>query len=275
MNFQLKRWQWSAGAFGLIILAFAFNVYIISGISHDRAQRLLYAEFRDDLKNGTAPVDSPVDSGTPIAILKIPKLDIDEVVVEGTSSRNLQRGVGHLRSSSFPGQYGTSVVIGRRTAFGGVFGSIGSLESGDEIEVTSAQGITTYVVVGKEKFAGEDAAAFAPGGNAIRLVTSASTFGTSQRLSVLALAKKGTAFPVGLKGASTPVSLDELGANLNHQNAGSLLVWTQIFLLVLLGSIWVVNRWGLRSAWPMVSPVLLVVALVASNQAIGILPSFF
>jgi sortase A len=272
---SFRRWQWFAGSFGVLIIGFMLNVFVISDISHDRAQRLLYAEFRSSLKNGGAPVDSPVAAGTPVAIIKIPSIDVDEVVVEGTSSRDLQRGVGHLRSSALPGQYGTSVLIGRRTSFGGAFGEIGSLEAGDEIQVVSAQGTTTYRVASKDTFGGEDAAAFAPAGNALRLVTSASTFGTSKRLSVLALAEKGTAFPVGLKSAISPVSLDELGANMNHQNAGSLLVWLQILIAALAGAIWAVSRWGLRSAWPMVSPVILVVLYVVSNQLIGILPSYF
>jgi len=271
----LKRWQWFAGAIGILIVGFMLNVFVVSDIAHERAQRLLYAEFRSDLKNGAAPVDSPVSPGTPVAIIKIPKMDVDEVVVEGTSSRDLQRGVGHLRSSALPGQYGTSVLIGRRTSFGGVFGDIGSLESGDEIQIVSAQGTTTYRVASKEVLGGEDAGAFAPAGNALRLVTSASTFGTSKRLSVLALAEKGTAFPVGTKAVIAPVSLDELGANMNHQNAGSLLVWLQILAVVLAGAIWVVSRWGLRSAWPMVAPVVLVMLYVVSNQLIEILPSYF
>lgn len=270
-----KRWRWFAGTVGILILGFMLNVFVISDISHDRAQRLLYAEFRSALENGAAPVDSPVANGTPVAIIKIPSIDVDEVVIEGTSSHDLQRGVGHLRSSALPGQYGTSVLIGRRTSFGGVFGKIGSLESGDEIQVVSAQGTTTYRVASKDIFGGEDAAAFAPAGNAIRLVTSASTFGTSKRLSVLALAEKGTAFPIGIKGVIAPVSLDELGANMNHQNAGSLLVWIQVLMVAAAGAIWVVNRWGLRSAWPMVSPIILVTLYVVSNQLIGILPSYF
>lgn len=272
---KTKRWQWFAGVIGALVIGFVVNMFVISDISHDRAQRLLYAEFRSALKNAAAPVDTPVADGTPVAIIKIPKIDVDEVIVEGTSSRDLQRGVGHLRSSALPGQYGTSVLLGRRTTFGGVFGEIGSLEPGDEIQVVSAQGTTTYRVASKDIFSGEDAGAFAPAGNALRLVTSASTFGTSKRLSVLAVAEKGTTFPVGIKGVIAPVSLDELGANMNHQNAGSLLVWLQILIVVAAGAIWVVSRWGLRSAWPMVSPVILVTLYVVSNQLMGIFPSYF
>lgn len=272
---KLTRWRWIAGAIGLLTIGFMVNVFFVSDLAHDRAQRLLYAEFRSALKNGAAPVDGPISTGTPVAIVRIPSIDVDEIVIEGTSSRDLQNGIGHLRSSALPGQYGTSVLIGRRTSFGGVFGEIGSLESGDVIEVVSAQGTTTYRVASQGVFGGEDAGAFAPAGNALRLVTSASTFGTSERLSVLALAEKGTTFPVGFKATITPVSLDELGANMNHQNAGSLLVWLQILIAVIAGSIWIVSRWGLRSAWPMVSPVILVLLYVVSNQLIGILPSYF
>ena len=272
---KLTRPKFAALAIGLMVLTAILNVFVISGISHDRSQRILYSEFRNALKNGTAPVDTPVESGRGVAILKIDKIDVDEVVVEGTSSRNLQRGVGHLRSSSLPGQYGTSVIIGRRTTYGGTFGKIGSLDVGDEIEIISAQGTTTYLVASKDTFSGEDAAAFAPAGNALRLVTSASMFDTGKRLSVLAVAKKGTTFPIGAKATITPVSIDELGANFNHQNAGGLLVWLQILLLAILGAVWLTNRWGFRESWKFVAPVLTMLGFIVCNQAIGVMPAFF
>ena len=73
----------------------------------------------------------------------------------------------------------------------------------------------------------------------------------------------------------SPVSVDELGANFNHQNAGGLLVWLQILLLVVIGALWLVNRWGFKSSWVLVAPVLAGVAFVVCNQAIGIMPAFF
>lgn len=265
--------RFAAGTLGLIVLVFLVNAFIVSNVSYDREQRILYADFRHQLANGIAPVDMPTENGIPIAIVRIPKLKVDDVVVEGTSGEVLRRGVGHLRSSSMPGQYGTSVLLARHTTFGGTFGELGSLEPGDEIEVVSAQGTSTYVVAEVGKFDGGDAAAFAPGGNAIRLVTSSSTFGTGDRLSVLALAKKGTVFPNGIRSVATPISLDELGANLNHQNAGGMLVWLQILLVVIVAGLWLINRWGFRFSWPFVAPVLVLVAWIACDQVIKLLPS--
>jgi sortase A len=84
--------------------------------------------------------------GSPIALVEIPKLGIQAVVVEGSSSRDTARGIGHLFGTSTPGQEGNSVLVGRSAAYGAVFKDLKSLENGDEIFVSTVQGRSSYVV---------------------------------------------------------------------------------------------------------------------------------
>lgn len=84
--------------------------------------------------------------GSPVAIIEIPKLGVQSVVIEGSSSRDTARAIGHLFGSSGPGQEGNVVLVGRSAAFGAGFKDINSLVDGDKITVSTIQGKTDYVV---------------------------------------------------------------------------------------------------------------------------------
>jgi sortase A len=84
--------------------------------------------------------------GSPVAIVEIPSLGIQSVVIEGSSSRDTARGIGHLFGSSGPGQEGNAVLVGRSAAFGAAFKDIKSLDDGDTISISTIQGKTDYVV---------------------------------------------------------------------------------------------------------------------------------
>jgi LPXTG-site transpeptidase (sortase) family protein len=83
-----------------------------------------------------------------MAVLEIPALDLHEVVFEGTTSGVLQDGPGHRRDTVFPGQEGTSVIMGRQATYGGPFGRLDVLQPGEPFTITTGQGAHTYHVTG-------------------------------------------------------------------------------------------------------------------------------
>src|SRR5205823_13984283 len=84
--------------------------------------------------------------GVPVAVIQIPAIGLDQVVVEGSRSTQLRKGPGHVVGTSLPGQPGNAVIAGRRTLYRGPFGRIGSLHEGDTITVTTGEGKSTYKV---------------------------------------------------------------------------------------------------------------------------------
>lgn len=84
--------------------------------------------------------------GSPVALIEIPKLGIQSVVIEGSSSRDTARAIGHMFGSSGPGQEGNAVLVGRSAAFGAEFEGLGSLADGDKISISTIQGKSEYVV---------------------------------------------------------------------------------------------------------------------------------
>jgi len=127
-------------------------LYGVSGLQEARAQRTLYQTLKIELADlGTyvAPI-AATTPGAPVAILNIPAIGIDKmVVVEGTSPENLTLGPGHLIDTPLPGEYGVSAIFGRRATFGAPFGRLTQLKNGDKITVITGQGKATYKVVAK------------------------------------------------------------------------------------------------------------------------------
>ena len=130
------------------------HTLVFSGVSQARAQHLLYGEFRAQLSQAIAPTGAldfegkPVQPGAPVALLTVPALHLQQVVVSGTASGDLMAGPGHLRNTPLPGEAGVSVVMGRASTYGAPFHDLSRLRHGDQITVQQAQGTVTYVVDG-------------------------------------------------------------------------------------------------------------------------------
>jgi sortase A len=129
----------------VLLVGFLCFLLVGSGIAEHRAQDNLYASFRGELSKAVAPT-GPAAIGKPVALLEIPTLRIRDVVVEGTTSGALADGPGLRRDSVLPGQHGTSVIYGRRKAYGGPFSHVLSLKPGDEITTTTGLGVAHYRV---------------------------------------------------------------------------------------------------------------------------------
>ena len=72
----------------------------------------------------------------PIALLSIPKIKLDVVVVEGTKSSDLLYAVGHFEGSAMPGEKGNVAIAGHRTFVSGqFFKKLDELGIGDTIEL--------------------------------------------------------------------------------------------------------------------------------------------
>jgi sortase A len=85
-------------------------------------------------------------TGRAIGRVRIPRLDLDTVMVQGTDADTLQRGPGHYPDTDLPGERGTTGIAGHRTTYLAPFRDIDELERGDEIVVEMPYGTFTYEV---------------------------------------------------------------------------------------------------------------------------------
>jgi sortase A len=81
--------------------------------------------------------------GTPLAILKIPKIHLEVPVLEGTDDVTLDRGVGRIVGTAHPGHPGNLGIAGHRDGF---FRGLKDIAPGDEIKLVLPDSVATYVV---------------------------------------------------------------------------------------------------------------------------------
>ncbi len=86
--------------------------------------------------------------GTAIARIRIARLGLNMVVVEGTGTAALETGPGHYANTAFPGVGRTVAVAGHRTTFAAPFRHIDDLVAGDRVVLEMPYATFTYTVTG-------------------------------------------------------------------------------------------------------------------------------
>ena len=82
--------------------------------------------------------------GQPIGRLRIPRIGIDFVVVQGTDGTSLRRGPGHYPDTPMPGRRGTVAIAGHRTTWLAPFRGLDRMRNGDPIVVETPYGRFLY-----------------------------------------------------------------------------------------------------------------------------------
>ncbi|HEX5437644.1 MAG TPA: class D sortase [Gemmatimonadaceae bacterium] len=96
--------------------------------------------------------------GVPVAQLRIPKIGLDEVVIEGVGSEQLNAAPGHLPGSALPGAPGNAVISAHRDRH---FHRLGAVALGDTIITVTARGRVMWTVIGRRLVARGAPALFA------------------------------------------------------------------------------------------------------------------
>jgi LPXTG-site transpeptidase (sortase) family protein len=265
--------------FGLSLLLL-LQLILVSSLQSSAAQRHALDSFRASLAKGTAPI-GPADEqghqlalGTPVAFLEIPSIGLRQVVGEGTSSGAMLHGPGHRRDTPLPGQIGTSVIFGRRAAFGGPFSDINTLTKGALIKVTTGQGVFNYRVLGVRRQGDPAPAALVAGASRLTFVTAAGrAFLPDGVLRVDAdIDGKAVVGPARLFSASALPAEERLMAGDTH-TLWVLALWLQALIALSVAAVWAWHRWGRAQAWVVFLPPLLIVGLSASAEVARLLPN--
>ena len=259
----------------IVCLWVAVQLLFLSSVSQDRAQGLLYDDFRHQLGGATAPVGPTVPVGDPVALLSVPSIGLEQVVVEGTASGDLLVGPGHRRDTPLPGQVGSSVVYGRATTYGGPFGELTSLDKGDKIEVTVGQGPVVFTVSGVRRAGDPLPQPPAAGAARLTLVTAEG----SGRLGPLAPesvvyvdadAEEGYPAPSG-RASAVPESEQSMARD---TSALPLLALCLALLLALtLGVIAARQRWSTALVWVVSAPLVIALAWATTDVVMRLLPN--
>jgi sortase A len=127
---------------GVALIAYPFVTDLWAG----RIQTTLREEFATSAEVYRA---GDVAVGKALTRIEIPAIDLDTIVVEGTTPAALRAGAGHFPKTALPGEPGNVAIAGHRTTFGRPFNRMDDLVPGDKIILTTPVGTHTYEVTGE------------------------------------------------------------------------------------------------------------------------------
>jgi LPXTG-site transpeptidase (sortase) family protein len=138
-----KVLSWALIAIGIVLLGYVGGQYW----QMYRSQKNLEAEWQRQAAAVSVPGHADISAEQMLTRLVIPKIDMDAIVVEGASRRNLSEGPGHMKETAQPGDTGNAVITAHRDTF---FRHIYELNKGDQIQVRRSGRLFTYAVTGKK-----------------------------------------------------------------------------------------------------------------------------
>ena len=158
-SLSLKRWTGWIGplliALGVLLLGYVISQYASMFMEQRRLAHLWQEQNSPAAATAAAP--RPADDG--LTRLSIPRINLDAVVTEGSSRRQLAIAPGHMTESPIPGLAGNSVITAHRDTF---FRHIYELQRGDSILVQRSGEQYRFEVIGKKVVAPDDVSVLKP-----------------------------------------------------------------------------------------------------------------
>ncbi|WP_019075072.1 sortase [Streptomyces hokutonensis] len=263
-----------------LLLGITAQLLVFSGAQEHSAQHAAFDELRGQLALGTAPVSQTdqqgklLAPGTPVALLRVPSLGLSQVVLEGTDSAVLTDGPGHRRDTPFPGQSGTSVLMGRAAAYGGPFGRLAELRAGVTFTVTTGQGTARYQVTDVRRAGDPAPAALAAGQGRLVLVTATGPHFMPAGVLRVDADLVSTAFQTPaavIRSGTLPDSEEPLARP--DGVPWPLVMWLQALLLAAVAAVWAWHRWGRHQTWIVFAPLVAVLGLQVATRTTELLPN--
>ena len=273
MSFEARLFSDALSILAVGVLGFVLFALVISPRAQHDDQQRLHATFRGQAAEAVVPTGGVINPGTPVAQLRIPGLNLDQIVVEGTSGGDLRTGPGHRRDTPLPGQAGWSMIYGKAVTFGAPFGQLDLLRPDDRITVTTGQGDFTYRVRDVRHVG--DPVPPVPTGNAGRL-----TLETSTGPNILQ--HNGTVYvDADLLDAAAPVTGDrpllippEEGEMASDSTGNiALVLWLQALGVVLGLIVWARRRWARGPGLVVGVPILVAVVWNIYLAVANLLPN--
>ncbi|MEO6121852.1 MAG: sortase [Acidimicrobiales bacterium] len=147
----LRRNRWAR--FGLSGLSLALLLSAAGLLGYPLYTNLYQSRVQSRLDRQFASADhvaryrsASLKVGDALTRIKIPRLGVDVVVVEGTTSSALRAGAGHYRDTPLPCALGNVSIAGHRTTYGKPFANLDRLKPGDPIILETPVGRCTYEI---------------------------------------------------------------------------------------------------------------------------------
>ena len=123
----------------------------------EQQARAAVAEARTSARSARGAALDRLAVGAPMARIRIPRIRLDEIVVEGVGDDELNASPGHLPGSAIPGVPGNAVISAHRDRH---FSRLDELQLGDTIRTETNQLSEDWVIVSRRIVARDTPALF-------------------------------------------------------------------------------------------------------------------
>jgi sortase A len=265
----LRRTGAFVSAAFLFVFGFLVYLFVLSGVAEAHAQSTMFKTLEPELAQELAPL-GPAKEGTPVAVLNIPEIGLkNAVVVEGTTSRDLTLGPGHVQSSALPGEAGWSFIYGKVATFGAPFAHLMQLKKGDLITVATGQGVARYVVhsFGTSRYPAVDDSA-----NRLVLMTANSAAIPTEAVQVSA---DLVSTPEANPGDWPAITAQDEYLASDTSSLIPLLLWSQALLFTMIAATVAAHRWSRWPTYLLAAPVVIAVTICVYQNLAGLLPNIY
>ncbi len=138
--------RWSQRLFfmtGILALGYVGFTLVGARLYQVSAKRSLGSQIQAEEAHTQTQLKPAVKKGDVLGRIDIPRLGISVAVLQGTSSRILRLGAGHIEGTPLPGETGNSGIAGHRDTF---FRQLKDIRKDDEIQLQTATGLFRYDV---------------------------------------------------------------------------------------------------------------------------------
>lgn len=158
-------------ALGMMLLVYV-GVEYYSMYSAQKRMARAWQEQNSKPRTEQSTTAAAMDDG--LTRVEIPKINLDAMVVEGATRKQLKIAPGHIPTTAVPGEPGNAVITAHRDTF---FRHIYELTKGDEIRVRRNGEIFKFQVTGKKVVTPEDVSVLNPTSDAhLTLITCYPTY---------------------------------------------------------------------------------------------------
>jgi sortase A len=128
---------------GVLALAYVALTLSNARLFQNAASHTLEQQIQAEEQHTASPSRPAVKEGDVLGKIEIPRLNLSVVVLQGTTSKTLLLGVGHIEGTALPGEAGNIGIAGHRDTY---FRVLKDVRRNDEIRLQSVSGVTKYEV---------------------------------------------------------------------------------------------------------------------------------
>ncbi len=155
--------------FGVCALSYVAYTLLHARLYQQQANDALDQEIQGREQSADNLSGGPAKEGEVLGRIDIPRIGLTVAILQGTKSKTLRLGVGHIRGTPLPGQGGNVGIAGHRDTW---FRNLKDIRTGDEIQIETVAGLSKYKVDWAQIVAPNDVSVLAPSAeSALTLVT--------------------------------------------------------------------------------------------------------